>query len=257
MITVLSNINPKGDNSATIQAAIDSAVTGDTIQFPSGYVPIYQTIQLNKRLKLIGDETIVRPYFNVPALIVSGYNDIKPAIIDGIDFFNAYNKDDKSNDGVVCMCITHLRNSWIKAFGGHGVNVHGDISHSKTNASFSRFDNLTISENKGSGMYFQGGDSNQSNCYHIDIRDNLGYGIWDHSFLGNQFFGCMAHNNHLGNYRADDANNRTGFFGCYSEGGSPPDYLNGSATWHGGLAANTIALHGYSKVYMKDTVYKT
>lgn len=237
------------DNSDIINGVIESANPGDVIMFPPGKFPIHSPVMVNNRVTLKGNETQIVAGTNTTALMIRG-TDIKPIVIDGIDFINAYGLPDSNMNGVFISGIVHFRNSWIKSFGGHGIVITADVITTKTNASFSRFDNLIVSENKGSGLYFQGGDANQCNCYHIDVRDNGGHGIWDHSFLGNQFFGCMAHSNKLSNYCADDLNNRAGFFGCYSEQGSPGEELGGAATWHGGLAANGFKLSNWAKVYI-------
>jgi hypothetical protein len=246
-------LNPKIDNAPAINAVIAAASNGDKIIFPPGSFPIHAPILITgKTIRLEGDNTTIATSLNTSALVVKG-GSIKPTKIIGIDFVNYYHSPDSNADGLQISGIVHMEDCWIKGFGGNGISVTADLGTYKTNASFSSFRNLLISANKKHGMYFQGGDANQCNCYHIDVRDNAGYGIYDHSFLGNQFFGCMAHNNGakvLSNYCADDPNNRAGFFGCYSEQGSAPEMLCGAATWHGGLPANGFKLASWAKVYI-------
>ena len=253
---IVLNINPKVDNSPSINAAIAAAKEGDTIQFPSGLIPIHEPIVVDKRLNLIGDEdgtTEIATSLNSTALIVSK-GSIRPTKILNIFFRNAYGLN-KTCDGVQISAIVDMENCWVKSFGGNGITVSADVGKLKTNASFSKFSNLLISENSGHGIYFQGGDANQCSVIHCDARDNKGIGFYDHSFLGNQFFGCMAHYNGakvLPNYSADDPNNRATFIGCYSEQGSAPEILAGCATWHGGLAANGFELRSWAKVFTKE-----
>lgn len=243
-------IKPTIDNSTIINNTISKAKDGDILIFPQGDFPIHKTIiQENKAINLEGNNTNINIALNVPALIVRGTT---LSNISGFTFDNWYGLEDGNTDGVIISSVVKMQNCWIKNFGGNGITVSADVTTNGYNASFSKFVDLLISNNKGHGIYFQGGDANQCKAYDMDVRDNGGVGIYDHSFLGNQFFGCMAHYNAKGNYRADDPNNRAGFYGCYSEQGSPPEYLAGAATWHGGLAANGFELHSWAKVFINE-----
>ena len=235
------------DNAPLINSALSKAKEGDRVILPDGSFPINSPLQITKPLRFEGGNTTILTNLNTSALIIQNYS-IKPVRVSSIDFFN--NSD--SGDGIIVNGITHLEYSWVKGFGGNGITVSADVGTTQSNASFSKFQSVLISECKKSGMFFQGGDANQCNCYHIDVRDNGEWGIYDHSFLGNQFFGCMAHGNQKGNYCADDPNNRASFFGCYSEQGNAPDILSGAATWHGGLAANGFILRAWAKIYVNN-----
>jgi hypothetical protein len=257
------------DSAALIIKAFADASTGDTIIFPDTKISVNSTLQLTKAVWLKGSyNSQLCTGLNVTALEITG-NWFKPARITDIDFINWYGKDDRSADGLRIHAVVDMQRCWVKSFGGTGIVVSGDIAHGKTNASFSKFEDVLISENGNHGIYFQGGDANQCTVFHCDARDNKGVGFYDHSFLGNQFLSCMAHLNGrkdldpatkrgtLSNYRADDANNRAGFYGCYSESGSAPEWLNGACTWHGGFPSNGVALYGHSKFYYDELTYNT
>jgi hypothetical protein len=242
------------DSAALIIKAFADASTGDTIIFPDTKISVNSTLQLTKAVWLKGSyNSQLCTGLNVTALEITG-NWFKPARITDIDFINWYGKDDRSADGLRIHAVVDMQRCWVKSFGGTGIVVSGDIAHGKTNASFSKFEDVLISENGNHGIYFQGGDANQCTVFHCDARDNKGVGFYDHSFLGNQFLslhgtlkrkkrpGSRQHKRGtLSNYRADDANNRAGFYGCYSESGSAPEWLNGACTWHGGFPSNGVA----------------
>lgn len=232
-------------NAKSLNYAIETAKDKTRLIFPNGTFLLYDTLfQSGKKLFWEGaEETVFMISHNGPGLRI-GPGDYTH--LNNITFFNRQWVDGQQN-GIEVQGLVISENLTIRNFFGNGLHISADIGHSKTNSSFCRFTSLTVSGCKGSGVYLKGGDANQCNFYHTDVRDNQGYGIHDSSFLGNQFFGCMAHNNLKGNYRADDLNSRTGFYGCYSELGSPKEYLAGHSFWIGGLPSNGIELNGFAK----------
>lgn len=144
-------------------------------------------------------------------------------------------------NGVEIHAITSMKNCEIRNFGGAGVYIDADIAVHHRNASHSKFDTV-ISEQNGTGFFMKGGDANQMCFFVCDARDNDGWGFDDESFLGCQFFGCMAHANKAGHYKTGDANNRSSFFGCYGEGDSPPNFAMAKTTFIGGLLGNSFKL---------------
>ena len=70
---------------------------------------------------------------------------------------------------------------------------------------------------KRHGLYVKGADVNAGVSIGVDASANLGWGIYDSSFLGNTHIAAHAAGNTLGPYKADNANARNSFFGSYSE----------------------------------------
>lgn len=242
-------VKPTIDNSTIINNAISKAKDRDILIFPDGKFPIHKPIiQTNKIVHWQGGNTQILAALNISALIIKGNPDLK-TFISNIDFINWECGD---SDGLKISTVVVMENIQVNGFGGNGITVSADVSNG-TNASGSIFRNILIANNGKHGIYFQGGDANKCSCYDIDVRDNKGVGIYDHSFLGNFFSGCMAHSNER-NYMADDANNRATFIGCYSEQGSLPEFLAGASTWHGGLPANGFELSQWAKVYCDTSV---
>lgn len=91
-------------------------------------------------------------------------------------------------------------------------------------------------ENGHDGYFAGRADANAITFIGCDARDNGRYGFNEDSFLGNNFFSCMAHYNKAGDYFVRDLNNaRSLFAGCYSEGGNIPSRLSRNSTIVGGI----------------------
>lgn len=234
-------------NAKSLNYALETAKDNTRLIFPNGTFFLYDTIfQSGKKLYWEGaEETTFVIHHKGPGIKINQWGDIA-GHINNITLINPGYQNEPTQNGVEVNGIVISENLIIRNFSGNGLHIDADVGR-KSNASFSRFTSLSVSGCQGSGVYLKGGDANQCNFYHVDVRDNQGYGIHDSSFLGNQFFGCMAHNNKKGNYRADDLNSRTGFYGCYSEFGSPKEYLGGHSFWIGGLPSNGIELNGFAK----------
>lgn len=249
-------VSPDIDNSKIINRAIEAAKEGSTLIWTDGIFPIASTIVQNKKLNWEGsEETILKATSPITlAKFTGGYK----ANVSNIQFQGScsiYDKVKEMIPGVQVSSVIRMRDVTIRNVWGSGIVVSSDIEKGSGNASAGRFENLDIVECAEHGMYFQGGDANQCGIYHADIRDCNGVGIYDNSFLGNQFFSCMTHNNKQGSYRAEDANNRAGFFGCYAEQGQGPVYLAGAACWFGGLPSDGVIIDGpWAKVFSYSTV---
>lgn len=245
------------DNSDKINRALEGVPEGTTVVFPDGTFPVTKTIIQNKTLHWEGgDNTILQAS---SPIIIAHFKNGNKSIINRINFKSNYSiwsgQDTPQADGVLVSSIVYMRDCLVRNVYGNGVTVSADIAHGTGNASASRFDNLNVIECRNNGIYFQGGDANQCGVYHADIRDCNGVGLWDNSFLGNQFFGCMTHNN-KGSYKAgdetdlDNQNSRAGFFGCYAEGGQGPIIMCGHSMWYGGLPSDGFSLFNYAKTFL-------
>lgn len=152
--------------------------------------------------------------------------------------------------GVYINTIARLDNVDVESFSGHGIRVYASVSDvPATNASSFIIDRCRVRNMRGAGIYISGPDANQGMVTAVDVRDNGLCGIWDASFLGNQFFACMAHNNGIGgtiggHYRVTNLNARSTFIGCYGEGGSEPSFIGPNGTFIGGTNETVVAGSG-------------
>lgn len=212
-------VKPTIDNSKIINHQIEIAKDRDTIVFPNGAYPVEGIRQVNKGLRWEGQEdTTILCTQNAPVAEFNTNNGWLTTEIDRIIFRNIYNWDLCTNSGLKVHQVVKITDCEIHNFGGIGIEMTADIdTHGAgSNVSFSRLENLLIAQCKKGGIYFQGGDSNQSLIQHCDVRDTPGPGFWDASFLGNKWINCMAHACWR-SYVATDLGNRADFIGCYAE----------------------------------------
>jgi hypothetical protein len=235
---------------------IASAKENSTLVFPEGDYWFYKSlVQINKGLKWDGNNTNL--CFNHPdtALQLKRNGSTARTTITGINFLSRFNGDSTGQNGIWSSVPITLRDVVIENFHGDGLRLTAGINVSAaSDVSFAKVEDVVIRSCAGNGIYIAGGDSNAGTFTHCDIRDCGGVGIWDASFLGNNFFGCMTHNNAGGSYKASDANSRSNFFGCYCEDGQPLVYLNGASCWFGGLPSSGIELRGVAQVFSYPTV---
>lgn len=154
--------------------------------------------------------------------------------------------------GITVTAVTDLYNVFIKNFAGGGFNLIADVQAAKTDVIQSQIYNCEAAECGKDGFYFQGGDASSINVIGCSARDNGGYGFWDNSYLGNHFFGTIAHASGKGHYRADNGNNRSTFTGCYGEQDSPMSLFGGVTRVYGGL-------HGWEVINIgtdKEPIYQ-
>jgi hypothetical protein len=248
-------VRPDIDNAGIINRVIASAKEGSTIVFKEGIYPIGSTIFQGKKLHWEGEVTLQANRPITMAHFTGGYK----FTVSGITFKGSYSIWDgdkpQKQDGILISAVMNTRDCSVLNAWGNGITVSADIATGRGNASACRFDNLSIGECRDNGIYFQGGDANQCTIINADVRDCNGIGIWDNSFLGNQFFSCMTHNNKKGSYKAGDEgdlnnqNSRAGFFGCYAEMGQGPVILCGSSQWFGGLPSDGFKLYNNAKTW--------
>lgn len=245
------------DNLGYFQTLINSVEPRTDLQIPSGQYYFSGTLKIENKSLFITGTRNTNFYFapGVTGIFINKNNGYMPGKISGINLFAKGENPlftPKKGHGIEVHALYDLENINIKNFGECGVYTSGGVDNN-TNASFNFYSSVFVREVGSHGFYFQGGDANQSVINRCGIWDVGGWGFYDHSFLGNQFFGCMAHASKKGNYRADDPNNRASFFGCYSEGGSPPDYYAGACRIIGaihGADGDNYELHDWAKAYL-------
>ena len=144
--------------------------------------------------------------------------------------------------GVFMQAHARLRNLYITNFGGNGVSIEASVGDAPpTNANLWMMERVASGSNKGHGFYINGSDANAGIAILCDASSNKGWGFYDSSFLGNTYVTCHTDANLLGSYKAEDANARCMFLGCYHEGGQNlPDMGESKSTWLGGLVEGRI-----------------
>jgi hypothetical protein len=276
------------DNKAIIQAAID-AVPGNTANntilvlkggsegrnfYCSGTInlhtvtleggSLYGTI-LSFPAGTIGVKMIGDVFGNYPCLkdiaVLANAKDPNDGYVGGVKAKGLSNDaNDYHYHGIYVNTVSRLDNVDVESFSGHGIRVYASVGDAPpTNASSFIIDRCRIRNMRGAGIYISGPDANQGMVTAADVRDNGLCGIWDASFLGNQFFACMAHNNGIGgtiggHYRVTNLNARSTFFGCYGEGGSAPSFIGGNGTFIGGT--NETVLSGSGSIWVNNKFNK-
>jgi hypothetical protein len=276
------------DNRSMIQAVID-AIPGNTANsttlvlkagtegrnfFCSGTInlhtvtleggSLYGTI-LSFPGATVGVKMIADAFGNYPCLkdiaIVANVKDPNDGYIGGARTKGLSNDpNDYHYHGIYVNAIARLDNVDVESFSGHGIRVYASVGDvPPTNASSFIIERCRVRNMRGAGIYISGPDANQGTVTAVDVRDNGLCGIWDASFLGNQFFACMGHNNGIGgtiggHYRVTNLNARSTFIGCYGEGGSQPSYMGPYGTFIGGT--NETAVNGSGSIWVNNKFNK-
>jgi hypothetical protein len=124
--------------------------------------------------------------------------------------------------GVSLKTTARLINLNIGGWGEHGIKIDASTGYSPaSNANNWYISGCTTSSNKGNGLFVKGADANAGVCYSHNSLNNLGWGIYDASFLGNTYVGCHTDSNTMGAFKSDGAVAVNVFLGCYSESGQP------------------------------------
>jgi hypothetical protein len=235
------------DDYAAIMAAINSVsygtgfyISGPAVYFPPGTYYCSETIQLKKSVKLWGDgsgmQSASTALIKWPSakigIIVHRYNTIDStvegtpttagdaSIIEGLQLQGG--GGGTSYHGIWLRARALIKNCYIIEFGGNGIHVVADtaaVPAKLGNANCWRVENCVTILNGQHGLYTEGGDANAGYCLGLDSSNNVGWGIYDSSFLGNTYLGCHCAANTLGSYKADNSNARNAFVSCYTEGG--------------------------------------
>jgi hypothetical protein len=111
--------------------------------------------------------------------------------------------------------------------GGHGLEINATAGGGTTtegNANCWLMIGGACSLNGKSGMYTVGADTNAGVCVGTTFDNNAEYGIFEDSFLGNQYYGIHCDANTLGHVHGTGVNNASEFHGYY-ESGYPPSVI--------------------------------
>lgn len=111
-----------------------------------------------------------------------------------------------------------LRNVDFHYFGRYGIRVDPALSLGENCNNF-QIDACNVSNCNSHGYFANGQDSNAGRITALSVKNCLGWGVYDSSFLGNTFTACHTAGNVLGGYKTDGANANNVFVGCYAESG--------------------------------------
>ncbi len=238
--TIKLDLKEGVDNYEYLQDIIDNVPVDGRMAYSVGNGNYFfsKTIKIhNKSIWIIGTNGSVFTFPNgVSGIQITRDHYIYPCLLQNIDIV-AQSNSDPNADGLDIQSITHLFNVNVLRFGGYGMSYRGDIKGAGTDVSNSFLIDCGTVQNGKDGLYFAGGDANACLVLNYDGRDNGGYGIYDHSFLGNYFIGPMTHNNKRGAV-SDDPNARSVFVGPYNEGGQEPSLIGGAGRVYGGISGN-------------------
>lgn len=106
----------------------------------------------------------------------------------------------------------------VVGFTGGGIQIYADMEQ-KLNASGSTIRDTMIANSKGDGLFVVGDNANNCVFQSLDIRDNTGVGLADHSFLGSAVIGVMTHANKRSFHVENGFTAKSSFIGCYHEVG--------------------------------------
>jgi hypothetical protein len=235
--TIKLDLKEGVDNSEYLQGVIDNVPNDGRVAYSVGNGNYFfsKTIKIhNKSIWIIGTNGSVFTFpGGVSGIQITRDHYIYPCLLQNLDLVAQSNTDSTAN-GIEVQSITHMMNVNVLRFGGYGIRYVADIGSGRSDVSKSVIFNCEVIQCRYDGFYFQGGDANACSVVFCSSRDVGGIGFHDSSFLGNGFWGNMAHNSAKGHYRADGDNNRSVFASCYAEEDSPPSLFGGVARVYGG-----------------------
>lgn len=152
-------------------------------------------------------------------------------------------------DGIKLYARASIQNCFIKTFSRDGIHIVTNTTPAEEtvinpannkavtdlNASNWEVQNVRVEGCGRHGFYARGNDSNVGRAIGLDCTQNLEWGIYDRSFLGNTYVACHTDQNGRvapdpqdpankkiyigGAYKSEGASNRSLFDNCYAEGG--------------------------------------
>lgn len=148
--------------------------------------------------------------------------------------------------GIDLRATVVLRNITINYFHGNGVNANSTQTPSfnlgaEPNTNNVKLERVWTEFNSGNGIYMKGVNANNGVIENCSATNNHGFGIFENSFLGNNYIGNHLSSNYLGGYYSTQGgNNVSTFFGNYAEGDQPPNAFGNLTHMAGGNYANGI-----------------
>lgn len=140
--------------------------------------------------------------------------------------------------GISVDCRVNFERVSVTDFGGDGIHIDASIAQDRNANSWSLKD-IFVEDNEN-GLTVQGGNTNGGVAINVLALSNREYGIYNSSFLGSTFVGCLAEAN-IKSFRSDKSKdepsggvNRSVWIGCYSESGQRPEQMYHPAIVIGG-----------------------
>ena len=249
------------DCAAAFRAAIDSFPTtfdgngysyAGEVLIPPGKFRIDSTLTMKRQVKLTGCGSPAGNAYgacqlhfadNIDGIVcfyqyaASPFNGSDGTLLSGFSVINRGGGGGTLGSGVVMNARVNVQRVLVKGFRVDGFQVIADSSVAPdfNNANNWRMQDCSAVSNGRHGLYTDGGDANAGNCLGFDARSNGGWGIFDSSFLGNNYVGCHTAANTLGAYKADGVSARNVFIGCYSESGQPASDIIAPSIVVGGI----------------------
>ncbi len=260
-ISTVDTKNTPEQNSLAIEAYLNALPEGSatSIYIPAGEYRFARSINLyRKPINLYGDNGTIFgnstklyfPYNSNGINIDRGGQSIQETIIEKICLIGG-GGDGTAGNGIVSNARIKLRDVTIKGFSQNGLLIWANMGEGG-DASGSIIQSCHALENGHDGFFAGRVDASAITFINCDARNNGRYGFNDDSFLGNYYFGAMAHDNKAGHFFVRDKGNaRTSLISCYGESGSPVNDLSPRTTVVGGFLAN-----GYNKQDGKGVIFQ-
>lgn len=237
------------DDAAAFQAAIDASYSGSdygrSVYVPPGDYRIGSTLEFNGTVRMRGDFGLflgaTRLHFDAGVTGIHLPKSSPPLYAEPAGSFSEISNlvliggGGATAHGIFCERTPCIRNVRVETFSGSGIYMYGYFTLEGSNCNTFMLDNVWCVQNGLHGVHALGDDVNAGLGLLVSCTDNGGYGIRDEGFLGNAWIGCHSDSNDLGAYYCDEANGRSVFVGCYSEGGQPASVFGGPMTIVGGL----------------------
>lgn len=192
------------------------------------------------RLRWNGGATGIRVQYNITAgdrQIVANHASGAATIIRGLHLNGGYAGAAGAWHGIDLMARAHIVDCQAYLWAGNGFNIvatAGGGAGLEGNANCFKIDHCSGYGCKN-GLFLSGADANAGTIVGGDYSQNREWGVRDDSFLGNTFVGVHTAANVSGPYKTTNANARSLFLGCYSEGDQPSAQVAAPSLIIGGL----------------------
>jgi hypothetical protein len=193
-------------------------VSGPSIYFPAGAYRMNSTLELKREVRLWSDagypsSSHGRLVFaaNTAGIVVNRFNTLDgttqgspttaadATVIEGISI-ESLGGTDRTKHGITIRARCSVKATMVKGFPGNGITVTASAGVGGTaegNANVFYIENTTCTLNRNHGFYADGADANAGTCIGLDCASNGRFGIYDSSFLGNNYIGCHTATNGL------------------------------------------------------------
>lgn len=189
------------DDGTDSRVQIINAINSATVTFPKKrvYIPgeFYSSdsINVNSTVEIFGDgnESKIRFAAHKKGLTFT-YPGAQYSKLTNVSILGDPNSSsnpfawDRTKHGIVVKCPVDFNGVWVRYFDGCGIYLVNDLTSSEPgNSNTSTFNDCHAYQNMLHGIFIKGGDVNAMSFTNCDIVSNGGVGIYDKSFLGNNY----------------------------------------------------------------------